>query len=123
MRINNMLNEVTLNQRVAFGILCAMEVYKNPKFIEWAENWLSEKDRTYASADAIAHTAANDDSYAAYAVAYAAISVASAASAAVDDVAAAAIASATHATAYAAKPIDLLVLAKQALEIDNRKDK
>jgi len=37
------LPSVTINQRIAFGILCAMEVYQKPEFIRWAKNWLSEK--------------------------------------------------------------------------------
>jgi len=48
---------VTLTQRVAFGILCALKVSKDENFIKWAQNWLNETDRTKEAA------------YAAYAIA------------------------------------------------------
>jgi hypothetical protein len=41
---------VTLEQRVRFGILCAKEVCANPEWVQWADNWLSGKDRTASSA-------------------------------------------------------------------------
>jgi hypothetical protein len=46
----------TENQVVAFGIYCAKEVYKNADFSEWANNWLSGKDRTAAAARTTAAT-------------------------------------------------------------------
>jgi len=36
-------------QRVRFAILCAKEVYKAKEWNEWADNWLSGKDRTKES--------------------------------------------------------------------------
>ena len=51
------LPEITLTQRVAFGILCALEVCAEESFREWAKNWLSGKDRSVCAAYA-AHTAA-----------------------------------------------------------------
>ena len=42
--------EVSRIQKVAFGILCALKVYQNEKFVEWANNWLSGKDRNIDSA-------------------------------------------------------------------------
>jgi len=56
-------------QRVRFAILCAKEVYKGKKWNKWANNWLSEKDRTEESAASVAYTAES--------VAYAAKSTAS----------------------------------------------
>jgi hypothetical protein len=44
---------VTLTQKVAFGILCALEVYKKPSFVKWAKDWLKNTDRTYAAAEAV----------------------------------------------------------------------
>ncbi len=69
------LPEITLTQRVAFGILCALEVCAEESFREWAKNWLSGKDRSVCAAYA-AHTAAY--SYAAHATgaAYAAYAAA-----------------------------------------------
>lgn len=41
---------ITLEQRVEFAIRCAMEVYNEKEWLNWAENWLSGKDRTAAAA-------------------------------------------------------------------------
>jgi hypothetical protein len=40
------LSDVPVVQRVAFGILAALEVYHEPKFVEWAKKWLSGEDRS-----------------------------------------------------------------------------
>ena len=37
--------EVTLTQKVAFGILCSLSVYREHNYVTWAENWLSGSDR------------------------------------------------------------------------------
>jgi len=89
------LPEITTTQRVAFGILCALEVYKEPRFVEWAQNWLSGKDRSQKAAEA---------AWAAGAVA---------------EVAWAAWAEAARAAAWAAteKEINLIAIAKQAMKI------
>jgi hypothetical protein len=44
------LPEISTKQRVVFGILTAMEFYKNEDFLVWAENWLNGKDRSPQSA-------------------------------------------------------------------------
>ena len=44
--------EITTTQKVAFGILCVLEAYKDKRFTNWANNWLNNIDRT-------ANTAAN----------------------------------------------------------------
>ena len=54
----------TLEQRVRFAILCALEVYHEKYFVEWARKWLLGVDPTCA-ADA---ADAADAAYAAYAV-------------------------------------------------------
>jgi len=36
---------ITLTQKVAFAILCSLEVYIDPKYKKWAEAWLQNKDR------------------------------------------------------------------------------
>ena len=64
------LPEISVEQRIKIAILCATEVYKEPNFLVWAENWNTGKDRTATSANAAAN-AANAAAYAAYA-AYAA---------------------------------------------------
>jgi hypothetical protein len=56
------LPQLTLTQRIAFGILCAKQVYKNKRWNTWANDWLSNKNRNNIDAAA----------YAAYAAAYAA---------------------------------------------------
>jgi len=52
------LPEYTTNQRTAFGILCAKEVYKDKDWNAWADNWLSGKDRSEAADAARAAEAA-----------------------------------------------------------------
>jgi hypothetical protein len=61
------LPEVTDVQKIAFGILCAKEVYKDSSWNQWADKWLSGEDRTkssayaaYAAADVVAYYAAAD---------------------------------------------------------------
>lgn len=51
---------VTLDQRIAYAIYCAMSVYDNPDWLKWAEGWLSGEDRTAYAAYAAAR-AANAD--------------------------------------------------------------
>lgn len=41
---------ISLIQRQAFAILCALEVEDDPAFVVWANNWLSGKDRSGATA-------------------------------------------------------------------------
>jgi len=68
---------ITTTQIVAYCILCAMEVSKDKKFLHWANNWLSGKDRSQRAAAAsyaasYAAAASYASSYAAtYAVVYA----------------------------------------------------
>jgi hypothetical protein len=47
------LPRITINQRVRFAIYCALEVYRNKKFRNWAEQWLSVKDRSYKTPDEV----------------------------------------------------------------------
>ena len=42
--------EVTNAQKIAFGILCSLETCKEESFVDWAEKWLSGKDRSKESA-------------------------------------------------------------------------
>ena len=51
------LPAVTLTNHIAFGILCSLEVYKEPAFVTWAENWLNGTDRTIEAAGEAAWTA------------------------------------------------------------------
>lgn len=44
------LPEITLEQRIKFSILCALEVYKEEKFVAWANKWLSGEDRSSTTA-------------------------------------------------------------------------
>lgn len=66
------LPEITNTQKVAFGILCALEVWKEKTFVVWAQNWLSGKDRSGAAAEAAAEAARAAAGAAAEAVAEAA---------------------------------------------------
>ena len=67
---------ITLEQKIEFAIRCALVVYKSEKFINWANNWLSSKDRSRQSA--AAYAAAAYAAYAARAAAYAAADAADA---------------------------------------------
>ena len=117
--------EVAMTNRIAFGILCAMQVYKvykDPGFRKWATKWIDGSDRTsaaayaayaaYAASSAAAYAAANAANAAnaaAYAAAYAVKPAAYAANAASN--------AASNAATYAAKPLDLIALAQRAMGI------
>jgi hypothetical protein len=76
---------VTITQRVAFGILYSMKVFKTDSYTKWALNWLSGKDRSASTAMAAANAATYADAatYAAiHATTYAAIHATYAANAA-----------------------------------------
>ena len=130
--------DITLINRVAFGIFCTQEVYKNMVWNTWANNWLNNIDRSKtdaatnaaAAAAAAYSTYATDAAYAAYAATYAASRAAYAAYAATDAANAAyaaanAAANAANAAANAAnaaainniKPIDFISLAYKSLTI------
>ena len=49
--------EVTTTQRVAYGILCALEVCMDKKLRLWASRWLSGEDRSGATAAEAARAA------------------------------------------------------------------
>lgn len=109
---------ITDTQRVAFGILCVLEVYHDPEFVKWANGWLDGSDRSASAADAVYTAAVYTAAYAAAdadaAVAAAADAAARAADAAVN---AAASAAAADAAAYAAHTadLDLVALAERAM--------
>lgn len=42
---------IKFNQRVAFAILCALEVCTELFFVQWAKKWLNGTDRSRKSAD------------------------------------------------------------------------
>lgn len=122
--------EVTLIQRVAFGILCVMNVITNLNWRVWAEGWLSGKDRTYMSASGAAWAAWAAESAAAADAAWSAARAAmdatwsadaSAAGALAVEVAADAAGSAALAVActakVAVKAFDLIALARKAMEV------
>jgi hypothetical protein len=93
------LPDVTLTQRVAFGILCALEVETNTKWRAWATAWIDGTDRSraaYTAYTAAARAAYTAIAAAAYAAAYAA---------------------AAAAYAHAEKPLDLIAIARKAMEV------
>ena len=47
--------EPSVIQKVAFGILCALQVYDEPSFVVWANSWLSGKNRVVKDAYITAH--------------------------------------------------------------------
>ena len=91
---------ITTTQRVAFGILCAKEVYKDAGWTRWADNWLSGKDQAEAAAAAAAEEAAW-----AWAAAEAARAEEAWAAAAAEE------------AARAAEAIDLIAIAQKAMEV------
>jgi hypothetical protein len=48
---------IGLKQKIAFSILCSLAVYKDPKYVIWANNWLSNFDNTTEAAEAAADVA------------------------------------------------------------------
>ena len=90
--------KVSLTQKTAFGILCALETPQEPGFQRWAENWLSGKDRSQESAKAATKAAARDAAWAARDAAWAAWTAA-------------------WATRAVAKPLDLIAPAKKAMRV------
>jgi hypothetical protein len=96
------LPEVTNEQRIKYGILCALEVCSYEKFYVWAKKWLNGEDRTYQSAEDVTCFEARGS-----------ISAIAAAYAALGDIQASAIAAEK---AAARKDIDLIGIAKKAIE-------
>ena len=46
--------EITIEHRVKFAIMCALNVCSGPGFISWANSWLDGTDRSAEAADAAA---------------------------------------------------------------------
>lgn len=44
------LPDITLQQKVAFGILCVLKVCQEPDFKSWASRWLDDADRGWTAA-------------------------------------------------------------------------
>lgn len=49
---------ITVNQRIAFGILCSLETFKDSAYKKWAISWLDGSDRSESSARRAADAAA-----------------------------------------------------------------
>jgi len=105
---------ITNVQKIAFGILCTLEVYTEPDFIIWANNWLDGIYRSSAAAEYVAAARAVDEAAAAYSAGKAA---AEAAYYAARSAGYAAARSAGYAAARSADyaEIDLITLAKKAM--------
>jgi hypothetical protein len=73
---------------IAFGIMCAKEVYKKDSWLTWADRWLDGTDRThdaaYAAANAATNAYANADAFAAANAANAAANAAYATASGID---------------------------------------
>ncbi len=123
------LPAISVNQKVIFGVLCALEVYRAPSFVKWANDWLAQANRdasaAYGAVNGVvaeAAACAANGAYAAacaangaYAAACAANGARAAANAAFAARAAEAAACAAEAAALAAASLDLEALAKRAL--------
>lgn len=114
------LPRITRTQRTIFGILCAKVMYHDPAWNTWADNYISGKDRSIASAAVHAAASAAAAVHAADAAAvHAASAAAAAADAAAADAAAAAYAAAYAAAhAAAAEDTNFIELAHKALTYD-----
>jgi len=44
--------EVTVVNRIAFGILCTLEIEQSAKYMKWAKGWLDNNDRSRYASDA-----------------------------------------------------------------------
>lgn len=44
------LPKISTEQKIIFGILCSMAVYKNKKFTQWGKHWIDGTDRSRAAA-------------------------------------------------------------------------
>lgn len=64
------LPKVTTMQHIAFGILCANQVFRNAEWNAWADKWLSGKDRGARARDAALATARGAANAAANAAAF-----------------------------------------------------
>jgi hypothetical protein len=122
---------VTTAQRVRFAIFCALGIPQSPEFVRWANRWLSGEDRSPEAATAAAAAEAAEAAARAAAAQTAAWSAARAAAARVAArVAARAADAAAWAAAWAAEvaaaeaaawaaaaaPLDLITLARKAME-------
>lgn len=104
------LPKVTTEQRVKFGILCALAVYQKPEFQVWAKNWLGLEDQTQESAAEAAARAAE-------AATWAAARAAAAAEAAARAAWAAAVAAwAARLASSASMKLNLKKIARKAME-------
>jgi hypothetical protein len=62
------LPKINLIQKTAFSILCSLEAHNDSDYIKWANNWLTDTDRSANAANAAANAAyANAANAAAYA--------------------------------------------------------
>jgi hypothetical protein len=114
---------VTTSQRIRFAILCALGIPQSPEFVRWATRWLSGEDRSPEAAAAAAEAARVAEARAAARAARAAevespAWAAEAAEAAAWAAARAAAwsAAAAAAAAEASAPLDLIDLARKAME-------
>ena len=112
---------LTTIQKIAFGILCTLEVYKEKSYHQWAESWLSGKNRSMNAAKAARAAAAE-----AVEKARAAVRAARAAEAAAVEEARAARAAVWVARAARAveaeaaaeiQPLNLISIAKKSLKV------
>jgi hypothetical protein len=112
------LPTVTTVQKIAFAILTALEVYDEQKYVHWAHRWLSGEDRSRATAQAARVVVACATEARAMVVRLGAEAAAVAAAPAnAADVDTEVAASVDWTTTGAGKPIDLIALARKAMEV------
>lgn len=110
--------KVTSEQHIAYGILCALEVYEDDDFKRWGKAWLSGEDRSKESATLAAEVAKREAARAAaWAAAWAAWS-ACAEEWSEEWSAERAAARAAEDATYACESLDLITLAEKAMEVE-----
>jgi hypothetical protein len=110
---------ISCEQRMRFGILCAKAVYANNAWNNWADNWLSGKDRSIISSRKAACLLRNTSNvnwaiHAAWEAAQAALAAPDVRQAAIG--AAWASKSAAKMVEETCQTLDLITIAKQAME-------
>ena len=108
--------ELSVEQKIRFAILCAKVICSDSAWNEWADNWLSGKDRTKAAARTAARTATWAAARAAEAAEWTAARAAEAAARTAARTAARAAAEAAEWIARAVPSIDFIALAHAAIE-------
>ena len=109
---------VTEEQKLRYALLCVMEISKDEAFLNWGANWLSGKDRSHKTANSLSKTLERNGKRQEAEIAYALSLMGPSRELLTSTFLAADMAAAAHRRSMRelAKPLDLLSLAKRAME-------